>query len=69
MLEDGHAFRNAEGMRERHVLRPILCEDANGARPPDGAGRRLGHPGDDADKGGFARTVAAYQPDALGADR
>jgi hypothetical protein len=58
-LEDGYAFRNTECMRERQILRSILCEDANGARPPDGAGGRLGYPGDDADKGGFARTVAA----------
>src|SRR5271163_2637322 len=54
---------------ERQILRPILSEDGDGAHPLDGAGSRFGHAGDDADKGGFARTVPPDQSDALGADR
>jgi hypothetical protein len=68
-LEDGHAFGDTEGTCERQILRPILSEDGDGAHPLDGAGSRFGHAGDDADKGGFARTVPPDQSDALGADR
>ena len=49
-------FGDTESTCERRILRPILSEDGDGAHPLDGAGSRFGHAGDDADKGGFART-------------
>jgi hypothetical protein len=68
-LENGHAFGDTEGARERQALRPILCEDADRARPLDGAGSRFGDAGDNADKGRFPRAVPTDERNSLSADR